>query len=170
MSVRMLGAIFILCGCGWFGFAMASACRAEENNLRQLIRGLEWMEYELQFRQTSLPLLFGHGGNVLSGPLRGLFFQMQTRLEVGDFPDAGVCMEAVLREYRGLPENLRQRLYELGQLLGQFDLTGQVESLRSLRAQCEENRKELSSNRDTRLRSYETLGLCTGAALAVLLL
>lgn len=59
---------------------------------------------------------------------------------------------------------------ELGRNLGRFDLTGQLSSLRALRAGCEDSLKQLTDNRDNRLRSYQTLGLCTGAALAVLLL
>jgi hypothetical protein len=34
---------------------------------------------------------------------------------------------------------------------------------------CEHSLESIRNNRDARLRSYQTLGVCTGAALAILL-
>ena len=61
-------------------------------------------------------------------------------------------------------------LRELGTSLGQFHLNGQLAGLRTMKAHSEYILEELSRNRDNRLRSYQTLGICTGAALAILLI
>ena len=56
----------------------------------------------------------------------------------------------------------------MGSSLGRFDLEGQLQGLESVRIYCREQLDELSKDRDVRLRSYQTLGLCAGAALAIL--
>ena len=61
-------------------------------------------------------------------------------------------------------------LRNLGISLGRFDLPGQLQGIHTARGECQSALDRLCSNRDNRLRSYETLGLCAGAALAILLL
>ena len=170
MSIRLLGAFLILSGCGWFGFSMASAHRARENGLRQLIRAAEFMECELQFRQTPLPQLCHLTSNILNGELGRLFSELGERLDRRSYADVSACMDSVQYDHPNLPEGIGPILSELGQHLGQFDLAGQLSSLRSVQAECESALKQLMDNKENRLRSYQTLGLCTGAALAVLLL
>lgn len=170
MTVHLIGAALILSGCGWFGFSMANAYRAEEQGLRQLIRGLEYMEYELQFIQTPLPRLLQRTAGVLRGEMSRILARVGQELEEGDWAEVSQCMEQMLTQRPALSEQLRGHLRQLGQELGQFDLNGQLGSLRALREQCLLERGELARDRQNRLRSYQTLGLCTGAALAVLLL
>ena len=170
MSFRLVGAILILSGCGWFGFSMASAHCASENGLRQLIRAAEFMQCELQFRQTPLPQLCHLTANLLNGELGRFFGELGERLESRSYADVSACMKSVQDNHPNLPEGIVPILSELGQHLGQFDLAGQLSCLRSVQAECESTLKQLSDNRENRLRSYQTLGLCTGAALAVLLL
>ena len=160
----------IFSGCGWFGFSMANAHRQQERSLRQMIRATEYMECELQYRQTPLPQLCHNTAQVVTGELSHIFLQLEQQLERRTFADVSACMNRTLNELGNCSPAVRTVMEELGRTLGQFDLTGQLSSLRSLRAGCEDSLKELSQNRENRLRSYQTLGLCTGAALAVLLL
>ena len=57
-----------------------------------------------------------------------------------------------------------------GAYLGRFDLPGQKQGLEEVREACRMELEALGKNRETRLRSYGTLGLCAGAALAILFL
>ena len=52
--------------------------------------------------------------------------------------------------------------------IGRFDLEGQLQGLESVRVYCRDQLDNLAKDRDVRLRSYQTLGLCAGAALAIL--
>ena len=58
----------------------------------------------------------------------------------------------------------------LGRSLDRFDLAGQLKGIAATRSACRREVGALLENRDLRLRSYKTLGLCAGAALAVLLI
>ena len=59
---------------------------------------------------------------------------------------------------------------QLGDSLGRFDLSGQIQGLASVQKRAEFELEQLRRNQDVRLRSYQTLGLCAGAALVVLFL
>ena len=65
---------------------------------------------------------------------------------------------------------LRRLLTELGATLGRFDLPGQLRGLDAAIRSAEESLRRLREGAPERRRSYQTLGLCTGAAVAILLL
>ena len=52
--------------------------------------------------------------------------------------------------------------------MGRFDVKGQIQGLEAVRSYCRGELENMAVNREARLRSYQTLGLCTGAALAIL--
>jgi hypothetical protein len=54
--------------------------------------------------------------------------------------------------------------------LGRFDLAGQVQGLQSVKKQAEFELGRLQQNQDVRIRGYQTLGFCAGAALVVMFL
>ena len=62
----------------------------------------------------------------------------------------------------------KQCLLNLGNSLGLFELEGQIKGVESVRNDCAQQLKQLSHNDQLRLRSYQTLALCAGAALAII--
>lgn len=170
MSFKIFGAILVIFGCGGCGFSMAAAQKREEHSLRQLLRGLEYMDCELQFRQTPLPQLCRGTAGILTGTVRCVLEKLAQELDRQVAPDAGCCMNAAIAACPNLPPRVRIALTELGSTLGLFDLPGQLRGMEAVKSMCHEGIQELSQNRTSRLRSYQTLGLCAGAALAILFL
>lgn len=168
MSYKWIGAVLIIVGCGGVGFSVAAGHRKEEMLLRQLIRVLEYMECELQYRLTPLPELCRQAGREVGGVLREIFLNLSREMDWQTSPDVCSCMTAAIKKSRDMPTSLRRQLLQLGHMLGRFDLTGQLRGLQSVRENCEAELKKLEKNKDVRLRSYQTLGLCAGAALAIL--
>lgn len=168
MSIRGLGAVLIIAGCGGFGFAMAAGIRQQEKLLQQLIHILHILESELQYRLTSLPELCRLAGGECDGILRNVFRELTAELSRQDSVDAAACMEAVLNRTDTLPGRLRMHLQYLGKGLGRFDLTGQLQALQRVRGACEADLAVLGRNREQQLRSYQTLSLCAGTALVIL--
>lgn len=168
MSTKWLGAIFIVVSCGGFGLGIAAGYRRRERLLRQLLCVLETIESELQYHLTPLPELSRKAAADAGGVLRDVFLNLARELEWQLQPDAGSCMRAALEKSHDLPPSLRRPLSQLGQTLGRFDLDGQIRGLKSVQDTCRRELSRLEKNRDVRLRSYQTLGLCAGAALAIL--
>lgn len=167
MEYKWIGALLIILGCGGFGFSLAAAHRREENTLRQLIGALDYMECELQFRLTPLPDLCRQAGREGSGPVAQVLLRLSQELDCQISPDVASCMQAALSSIE-VPSHTARNLELLGASLGRFDMNGQLKGLESVRASCRRDLEALETNRDARLRSYQTLGLCTGAALAII--
>ena len=170
MSIKIIGAALIIAGCGGVGFSMAASHRKEEKALRQLIRALDYMGCELQYRLTPLPELCRCAASESGGAVSQALINLASELESQVSPDAPSCMNAALSRTAGLPSAARKNLQLLGTSLGQFDLQGQLTGLEAARKHCRRELEELSRDRDVRLRSYQTLGLCAGSALAILFL
>lgn len=170
MNFRWIGAVLVVAGCGGFGFSIAAGYKREESTLRQLIRVLNGMEWELSYRLTPLPELCRQAGKETKGTLREVFLNLARELDWQTAPDAASCMAAALKRSHDLPRRTREILMQLGRTLGRFDLPQQLKGLGEIRAECRGQLEVLSRNRELRLRSYETLGLCAGAALAILCL
>lgn len=168
MHIKLLGALLIIAGCSGFGIALAANHRKEEKTLRMLLAALDYMESELQYRMTPLPELCRRASGQCRGGLQRVFIALAKELEQQISPDASRCMSAALSQVPELPRHAARALKAMGQTLGMFDIAGQLQGLESVRYICRRDLEELERNRDTRLRSYQTLGLCAGAALAIL--
>lgn len=168
MNIRIIGAVLVVIGCGCVGFRIASVYKREEWTLRQLINALDYMECELQYRLTPLPALCRQTAMQSSGMIRVVFLNLAHELEDQIHPDVWRCMSSALTKSKELPSLTKLAFEMLGKSLGRFDIDGQLKGLESVRTECRRNLSELTCNRDTRIRSYQTLGLCAGAAIAIL--
>lgn len=170
MNLKLIGAVLIIVGCGGVGFSMAAAHRREENALRQLIGALDYMGCELQYHLTPLPELCRNAAAESGGMVSQVLLFLASELENQIAPDAASCMHAAIERVPRLPQRAKQNLMSLSSSLGRFDLQGQLSGLEAARVQCRRELDDLTKDRDVRLRSYQTLGLCAGSALAILFL
>lgn len=170
MTIKIIGAVLIILGCGSVGFAMTAAHRREEGNLRALIAALDFMQCELQYRLTPLPDLCRLTAAQCGGALRSLFTHLAQELEDQISPDVFHCMNAALAKTPKLTPQAVSALQALGRSLGRFHLEGQLLGLENARHNCRSALEKLSENQEVRLRGYQTLSLCAGAALAILFL
>lgn len=170
MGLKAIGIILIIAGCGGFGFKLAYMHIKEERSLRQLIRILDYMQCELQYRMTPLPDLCRQAAAEAEGTIRQVFCLLAARLEDQISPDVEQCMVCALSGVKDMPQLTLNAMQLLGKSLGRFDLDGQQKGLEAVRQECRSRLNELMKNRDVRLHNYQTLGLCAGAALAILLI
>ena len=170
MGYKWIGAILIMASCSGCGFAIAAGKRREEQLLYQLIGILQFLEADLQYRLTPLPELCRLAAGETRGVLRTVFLNLYRELKWQKLPDAGSCMYAAIQRSGEIPPKVRRLLVQLGHTLGRFDLPGQLQGIQSVRKRSEETLDTIRKNRDERLRSYQTLGICAGAALAIILI
>ena len=138
--------------------------------MQQLLRILVHMECELEYRLTPLPELCRQVGGLFKQAPGGVFNDLARELESQISPDVTYCMSTVLNTRNDVLPITKQVLANLGTTIGKFDLEGQIKGLNSTSALCKQHLDELKKDRDSRLRSYQTLGLCAGAALVILLI
>ena len=169
MMLRMAGAAMLVTGCAGFGFSLAAHNAHQVRMLRQLIQVLKEMEWELKFRLTPLPELCINAAGAADGVLRKVFFELGRRLDSGGEPDVSGCMNDIVSRAE-IPRTLRRCLKDLGRCLGRFDLEGQIEGLQSVEVRCNRELEVLNENGKEQIRSYQTLAICAGAGLAILLI
>lgn len=168
--LQLVGTILVLVGCGGCGFAMAGECRHLERNLRQTQNALEILQCEIQCRLTPLPELCGILEAACSGPVGSFFGQLRQELLLPDAGELYVCAGAAASHVRDLPEPCRRILLELCGTLGRYDAEAQLRAVVGAKDQALRHLEELRGGQAGRIRSYRALGLCGGAALAILLL
>ena len=128
------------------------------------------MECDLHFRMCALPELCRRTAGEFEGILRQVFLTLSCELEDQISPDVKQCMLLTLEKHKDIPLQTCQCLELLGDSLGRFDLQGQLRSLDSVREECRVRLTKLNEKTDKHLRCYETLGICAGAALIILLM
>ena len=168
--LKWIGALLIVGGCGAVGFSLAAGHKREEGELRQFMGALDFMQCELQYRLTPLPDLCRQAAAQCAGEICRFFTALAEELEDQLTPDVSACVRSALGRTAHLPDSVLRIAGELGKTLGRFDLDGQIHGLEKARQDCRREQDRLGQNRETRLRSYQTLSLCTGAALAILFL
>ena len=170
MGCKWIGAMMIMASCSGCGFAVAAGKRREERLLFQLIGVLQFMESELKYRLTPLPELCRMAAGETQGMLHIVFMNLYRELNWQKLPDAGSCMYAAIQRAGEIPASVRRQLIQLGHTLGRFDLPGQLQGIQAVQKRCEDTLDRIRRNRDDRLRCYQTLGVCTGVAMAIILI
>ena len=170
MYTKLIGAIMVITACGGFGFRLAAAHIREERTLRRLTAILDYMECELQYRLTPLPQLCRQAAGEGRDALCKFFLSLTHELEDQISPDVECCVQNTLKHCKDIPNVTRTILEQFGETLGRFDLQGQIKGLEAVRQECRRNLEIMNQNKEGRLRGYKTLGLCAGAALAILFL
>jgi len=168
MSYKIIGAILIITSCGGIGIGLVKAYYYEEKTLRQLIACLDYMACDLQYRLTPLPQLCRMCAAETPGPVGFVFKRLTSELENCISADVSKCVAAALQTVADLPPISRSAFQQLGRSLGRFDCEGQLKGLEITREYCRKELKELTAQRQLRIRNYQTLALCAGAALAIL--
>lgn len=170
MILQPLGAVLIVGSSSYCGFAIAARYRMEERQLKQLHLAVTEMQCGLSYQLTPLPELAAAGAKRTTGELNRVLTVFSENLSNQLFPDAQSCMAAAIGQDSELSDRLVSILHLLGISLGRFDLSGQLKGFEEVQADIDREVQTLAQNRENRLRSYCTLGICAGAALAVLLL
>ena len=169
MTSRITGAFLIIAGCGSLGIRMVRNQMHQEKLLRKLIMAVTFMEQELQYRLTPLPELLRSASRQVKGEIGVLLNRVASELDSQILPDVTSCMDKILQQTE-FPGFLRKILRNLGLSLGNFDLSGQLAGLRETESFCRAELQKMEEGKRQRYRSYETLGVCTGAALVILLI
>ena len=168
MSLKLIGALLVIASCGGCGFMMAAHHKSKIRQLQGLIAALNHMECELQYRCTPLPQLCRQAGEQGNGKVRKIFQLVAEELESQIAPDAERCMACALDRLSDVDPTIYTHFMQLGRTMGKFDITGQLKALEAVRDAITTDLDGLLKNKDQRLRSYQTLGLCAGAAVAIL--
>lgn len=169
MMIRVLGAVCTLLAGSCYAITIGKEHRKKEGYYEQLLLILEHFVWELQTNMAPLPVCCAAAAHCARGEMAVLFDCLSQKLEKGEVNSAAQCMAECVAQ-QDLPPQLTQRLLQLGDTLGRYDLSGQIGGIQSISQLCMRDLQALTAARGKSLKSCQALGLCTGAAVAILLL
>ena len=170
MILRLTGVCMIIVSCGSLGFLIARAGYQERQAIRQWITALDYMQCELQYRLTALPELCRQAAAQSNGVINCLLAHLAMELDNQMESDVKQCMVNAVASVPDLPDRVSAKALELGNTLGRFDCDGQIRHLQLAREQGRRELELLEKDSANRTRCYQTLGICAGAAVAILLI
>lgn len=170
--MKVAGVIFIVASATSMGVRVAWSLRRRCTLLQQLMAALQLMKNEISFCGTPLPQTFALMAAACDGPLERLFSRIARDMDKRRWLTPMAAMEQALKDVPELPQGDRISLIllELSGKLGKYDLDSQRQGIDLALVQLEEERQKAEREKSVKGRTYETLGVCAGLAMAILLL
>ena len=168
MTLKIFGAILIVLGCGGFGFAICASHKREASALQQLIVSLTFMQNELSYRMPNLSDLCRATASAVRGVVANFWLNLANELDQQISPNVRLCMLSALSTCHSMPKLSADLIRELANSMGKFDISGQLAILNEFKKRTELIWKQHTENQELRLRSYQTLGICAGAAVVII--
>ena len=166
--LRAIGMALVVAGASGTGFLMAWSVRRAAAVLEQLLSAMELMRNEIACRRTPLPELMRQLQAAVRGPASEFFGRLAGDLERRQVGTVAASVRRQVAATPAFPSPVRQVLLQLGAGLGQYDAEGQLRSVELAEARLRSQLEQLRAQQQARVRSYCTLGVCAGLALAIL--
>lgn len=169
MVRKAVGAFFVVIGCGSFGFLKASNARKAVKELTVFLNGIVRIKLEMQYQLQPLPCIFRTAAGYLDGLIGQVFLRFADEMESQCHPDLYSCMMGAVAGHSKISQETKDFLLLLAKNLGNLDLDNQLVALEHVEKLCGKERSKLEEEISKQKRYYETLGLCAGATLAIIL-
>ena len=170
MTIRIIGAIFIFVSCGAFGIRIAAGYRNSIKEMRQLIGILTMMESELAYRKLPLEPLCRSLSTKSTGYISVALLHLADALERNNEPDVAICIHYAMDKTKHMSELVKDGFQLLGATLGTLDADEQIKQLKFVKSECQDLLQTYIQTKQPHIQSCQTLGLCAGAAMAILLM
>ena len=154
------------------GFGFARAVRRRQRQLTALIGALDYCKNEILYRFTPLPELFSGLAKGEEPAVAAFFEACAAKMEASCSASPQAVIREAMQQTPGLEwsAQTRETLQDLAFSLGRFDVEGQGRAIDLAQTRLQRELEEIRAGSRSRCRSYETLGICAGLALAVILL
>ena len=159
-------------GNGTVGFGFARAVTLQCAQLEGLLWALDTMQSEMSARLTPLAQLFSGLSACRQKDVAAFFAEAGRALSAQPYCTVPVCFKRGFQQAKGFRpgDESVQALYGLSLNLGRFDLESQLAAIERTKESVTAALLALQGQKRARCRSYETIGICAGLALAVMLL
>lgn len=169
--IRWIGFVLIVSGASAAGILFAAKLKHTLELYRQTATALAFMKNEIEFQLTPIREIADKLSIILDKPLSSVFQSLIHEMRTCPAIPLGLQMERVLKQNGALlPAELRRIWTSLFDLLGKQDAIAQIRAIQLAEGQVEREMAHLSADRHERARAYRIAGVCTGLALAVILI
>lgn len=170
--IKLLGALMITLASASAGFGFARTVRVQLRQLNALLGALEVMKSEMEYRLTPLPELCAALSQGEEAATAHFFRECAAQMEADRCLPPQLAIQRAMERTEALKWSTRTRetARNLAFSLGKFDLGGQARAIELAQERLRAELAEVQAGSRARCRSYETIGICAGLALAVVLI
>ena len=163
-------ALVIIVCCALAGHKKSVDDRQNIISINEFIKALNIMICELEFHRSPLPTLCSFVSERTEGVVSKIFTLLNHELAAQVMPDVSNCCSIAIQKCSGIPSHLNNLFCLMGESLGIFDVAGQVSQLRYVKSVAEKIMEDSHKHYERFGRSNQTLWICAGIALAVILI
>lgn len=166
--MKLAGMIVIITAAGSVGFRISAQLKSKCRLLETLLRLLGMMKQEICVYATPLAQVFGLLATASDGILERVFSATAKEMNRQPWSTPHRAMTQALEHER--EELLNQVLLPLCMQLGKYDWDAQRLAVEAAEQQTLALLHQLEQERSLKSKTYQTLGICAGLAVSVLLL
>ncbi len=170
MNFRLIGAGILFLSSVYVGFSAASSVRKTAKDLQQLKLALEMIRCEVSYAHTPIGTVCNIISRSAAGDV-GRFFRLayENYAKTDTLPEQWVP-SLISSCFQKLPISVQEAMAELLASFGKFGTQEQLRLIDLTAEKVDTALAEVNENRAQRCKCYRTLGVCTGLAVAVLVL
>ena len=169
--LQIIGAILVTASTTAVGLAAVQRLGARVTLLSGVVHALEYMQTEIYFNLTPLPVILEHLSRTAAEPLRPFFarcFSYMDRLGDSSFSSLWQCAIQESRSELTGPE--AQLLADMGSMLGRYDAEAQSRAISYARTRVEGLLESAEKEKTRQSRIYGVLGVMCGLAIVIILI
>lgn len=170
--MKIAGIIFIVLSTGSVGFGISAALKKRCRMIRQIISALSILKEEIFCRNTPLPQGFALMAASVQGVPERIFSHMAKEMNRNRWLSPREAMQRALEKETDIScqDPVAEAFLELSAELGKYDRENQVRVLDQTIIHMESLLQAAEQESSGRSKTYETLGICAGISMAILLI
>lgn len=170
MTLRIIGALVLCLGSSVVGFTASGNVRKTVKMLQDLKLSLEMMRCEISFTLTPASKICELLSCSSNGAVKTLYEKLADYYATG-YHLHRVTTDCIVRQVlRNVPPEVECAMSDLAESFGRFGVQEQLRLIDMTVHKVTAALTKLDAEKKQRCRCYETLGICTGLAIAVLVL
>lgn len=166
--MKLLGILFVIATAGSAGFRIAGEGRKSCDMMRQLLSALQILRNEIAFCGTKLPKAMALMAVPCRDQLEAVLANTAREMDKCAWMTPLDALKRCTKDCKNEP--FVPILTDLMTRLGTYDTQAQLQSVDLAREQCEERLCLLEQENRKKGKLYETLGICAGVAVSILLI
>ena len=166
--MKWIGMIFIVVAASSVGFGMSLSIRKDRSLLLQMQHALQILRNEIAFCGTPLPQAFALMAANCNGYLECVFSDTAKQMDKHRWMTPSAVMNQVLSGYQETV--VSELLINLAAGLGNYDLQAQLGAICTADERAAQVLHRTEQEGKVKAKIYETLGVCGGLSVAILLI
>ena len=167
-AIKYILLCLIFLACSGIGILYSKKYTNREKELKEMKNALSLFKTKLRYTYETVPEIFTQIAEKVKEPIASIFYTAANNMQETLASDAWI--ETIEKSENNLKEEDKTILKDLGKLLGQTDVEGQLSSIELVTNFLDKQIEEAIVEKQKSEKLYRTLGITTGLGFVILFL